>query len=220
VIFDWDGTLIDSTAVITESIRSAARDLGLPVPTRQQASYVIGMGLHEALAHTVPGLKPSDLQAFVERYRVHYMQFDAQILPFDGIPELLETLHRGGVPLAVATGKSRRGLDRALEQTGWGALFTETRCADEGEPKPSAWLVNDLCEACGWDATRVVVVGDTTHDLGMAKNAGARAIGVAYGAHDPEALRLFPAWKVVQDVAELGTLLIEHTSYSSKDLHG
>jgi phosphoglycolate phosphatase len=212
VIFDWDGTLLDSTGVITESIRSAARDIGLPVPTRQKASYVIGMGLRDALAHVVPDLRREQLDEFVERYRVHYMKMDSTLMPFEGIPALLADLQKSEVTMAVATGKSRAGLNRALSQLGWQHLFADTRCADEGEPKPSAWMVHELCSSLDLQPTEVVIVGDTTHDLGMAKNAGADAIGVTYGAHDPQALRDFGALAVVDSVVALRNCLVNHTS--------
>jgi phosphoglycolate phosphatase len=211
VIFDWDGTLMDSTGVITESIRNAARDLGLPVPSREQASYVIGLGLQDALAHAVPGLRKDQLAEFVDRYRHHYIKFDATLVPFEGIPALLAQLHLYGVTLAVATGKSRVGLNRALAQTGWARFFADTRCADEGHPKPHPWMVHELCESLKLLPSQVVVVGDTTHDLGMARHAGASGIGVTYGAHDPESLAQFGAWRMVNSVAELSAVLLQHT---------
>lgn len=188
VVFDWDGTLMDSTAAIVAAIQGAAADLELPVPTRSQAAHVIGLGLHEALAHAVPSLPPERLPAFVERYRVHYFRRDPTLAPFEGIDALLAELDAAGVPMAVATGKSRVGLDRALEQTGWARRFVASRCADEGRPKPDPWMLRDLCTALDTAPERTVMIGDTTHDLDMAIAAGTRAVAVTWGAHPAASL--------------------------------
>ena len=146
VVFDWDGTIVDSTRAITDSIRQAAADLGLPVPPVERARHVIGMGLLEAIHYAVPSIRREQLPAFVERYRQLYLREDAFLKPFDGIPELFAELEAAGVMLAIATGKSRAGLDRALNRTGWGRHFVSTRTADEGAPKPDPWMLRDLCE--------------------------------------------------------------------------
>ena len=183
VVFDWDGTLMDSTAAIVEAIQAAAADREVPVPTRAQAAHVIGLGLHEALARAVPALPAERLPAFVERYRLHYLRRDPALAPFAGVERLLSALAAAGVPMAIATGKSRVGLDRALAQTGWSQRFVASRCADEGRPKPDPWMLNDLCAALEASPQRTVMIGDTTHDLDMAAAAGARAVAVTWGAH-------------------------------------
>ena len=188
VVFDWDGTLMDSTAAIVEAIQAAAADLELPVPTQAQAAHVIGLGLHEALARAVPALPPERLPAFVERYRIHYFRRDPTLAPFAGVDRLLSALEAAGVPMAVATGKSRVGLDRALAQTGWSRRFVASRCADEGRPKPDPWMLNDLCSALDAPPQRTVMIGDTTHDLDMAAAAGTRSVAVTWGAHPAAAL--------------------------------
>ena len=203
VVFDWDGTLIDSTGAITEAIRQSARDLGLVVPTRRQASHVIGLGLHDALRLAVPDLKPEQVADFVDRYRVHYLQHDAELQPFDGIAELLSDLDRTGQMLAIATGKSRVGLNRALDLAGWGHHFVTTRCADEGRPKPDPWMLRDICDELQVTPQRALMVGDTTHDLAMARDAGATGAAVLYGAHEPEDLHAFGAAVCVDSVAAL-----------------
>lgn len=208
VVFDWDGTLIDSTAAIVHAIRASAADLGLPVPSRQQASHVIGLGLFDAIRRAVPVIDAAQMPAYVERYRYHYLRRDAHLEPFDGVPGLLADLADSGAWLAVATGKSRAGLNRALDQMGWTGKFLTTRCADEGVPKPDPWMLRDICDELGLGASEMLMVGDTTHDLGMARSAGAAAIAVTYGAHPREALESEPALAVVDSVVELREALL------------
>ena len=203
VVFDWDGTLIDSTSAIVHSIRKSAEDLGLPVPTREQASHVIGLGLLEAIHMAVPSIRREQLPAYIERYRFHYFQRDPHLEPFEGIPELLDELADSGAWLAVATGKSRVGLNRALDQMRWGGRFLTTRCADEGAPKPDPWMLRDICEELGLEPAQALMVGDTTHDLGMARSAGSSAVAVTYGAHPRAQLVTEPALAVVDTVPEL-----------------
>ena len=183
VVFDWDGTLMDSTGAISESIRLAAADMGLPVPTVAAANHVIGLGLADALAHAVPSLKKQDMSAFSARYRHHYMVRDQQLQVFDGAAQLLSALNRAGVPVAIATGKSRLGLNRALATAAWNHHFVTSRCADEGNPKPHPWMLLDICAELTVAPASTVMIGDTTHDLTMARSAGARSVAVSYGAH-------------------------------------
>ncbi|RPH58489.1 MAG: HAD family hydrolase, partial [Burkholderiales bacterium] len=159
VVFDWDGTLIDSTAAIVHAIRASAADLGLPVPTREQAAHVIGLGLFEAIRSAVPMIDRAQIPAYVDRYRHHYLRRDAQLEPFEGVPQLLSELADSGAWLAIATGKSRAGLNRALDQMGWTARFLTTRCADEGAPKPDPWMLRDIFNELGLDAADAVMVG-------------------------------------------------------------
>lgn len=203
VVFDWDGTMVDSTRAITDAIRQAASDLGLPVPSVERARHVIGLGLLEAIHYAVPSITRAQMPAFVERYREHYLREDAALKPFDGIPALLAELDAAGVMLAIATGKSRAGLNRALEQTGWGRHFVATRTADEGTPKPDPWMLLDLCAALGSTPGRAVMIGDTTHDLKMASAAGATAVAVTYGAHPVAELTALAPAACVGSVAEL-----------------
>ena len=203
VVWDWDGTIVDSIGAVADAMIGAAADLGLPVPSERDARWVIGLGLLEAIHHAVPSIRREQVPAFVERYRVHYLKRDTQLKVFDGIPELLRGLDAAGVPLAVATGKSRVGLNRALVQTGLGPRFVATRCADEGAPKPDPWMLRDLSETLQVPPARMVMIGDTTHDVGMAKAAGAACVAVLYGAHEPDALHASGADAVVGSVAEL-----------------
>jgi phosphoglycolate phosphatase len=209
VVWDWDGTVVDSTGAIADAIVGAAADLGLPVPTEHEARWVIGMGLLEAIHHAVPAIRREQVPAFVERYRVHYLRRDATLKMFDGIPELLRGLDAAGVPLAVATGKSRAGLNRALVQTGLGPRFAATRCADEGAPKPDPWMLRDLGETLMTPTDRMVMIGDTTHDVGMAQSAGASSVAVLYGAHEPDALRASAPDALIGSVGELADWLAD-----------
>jgi len=212
VVFDWDGTLVDSTAAIVDAIRMSAADLGLPVPSRQQASHVIGLGLLEAIHLAVPEIERPQIPAFVDRYRHHFLRRDAQLQPFDGIPSLLIELEAAGALLAIATGKSRAGLNRALTQTGWNRHFVTTRCADEGAPKPDPWMMRDICEELGTAPGRAVMIGDTTHDLRMAAAAGAQAVAVTYGAHPEDELRAAAPAAIVGSVPQLRGWLLSRIS--------
>jgi phosphoglycolate phosphatase len=186
IVFDWDGTLMDSTATIITSMQAAARDLGLPVPDKKSASYVIGLGLQDAMQAVLPDLDPVHYPRMVERYRHHYLSQDQGLLLFDGAKALLEDLAQQGYFLAVATGKSRVGLNRAMNVSGVMSLFDATRCADETFSKPNPAMLQELTRELGQEMGRTLMIGDTTHDLLMASNAGAAAVAVHYGAH-PEA---------------------------------
>jgi phosphoglycolate phosphatase len=209
VAWDWDGTVIDSVAAVSDAIVGAATDLGLPVPSAHQARWVIGMGLMEAIHHAVPAIRREQMPAFIERYRVHYLRRDPDLQVFEGIPELLRGLDSAGVLLAVATGKSRVGLNRALVQTGLGPRFVATRCADEGAPKPDPWMLADLAQTLQMDPGRIVMIGDTVHDIGMAHAAGTASVAVTYGAHDPDALRASAPGAIVDSVPQLADWLAQ-----------
>ncbi len=214
-VFDWDGTLVDSTRAIVIAMQNAAGDLGLPVPTSAQASHVIGLGLHDALQLAVPSLTQERLPAYIERYRVHYLSRDAQLGAFEGIERMLDALTQAGIALAVATGKSRQGLNRALDQFDWRRRFVATRCADEGEPKPHPWMLQDLALELDIDPSDMLMIGDTTHDLGMARAAGASAIGVTYGAHERSQLLREPSLILVDSVPDLRLALFSR--FGAKD---
>ncbi|APV51024.1 HAD family hydrolase [Betaproteobacteria bacterium GR16-43] len=206
IVFDWDGTLMDSTALIAASLQSACRDVGTPVPSDGDARFVIGLNMADILKHVAPGLDEAGLQRLIERYRYHFLAAEQSPL-FEGIPELLRALRDGGRRLAVATGKSRRGLDRALEATGLADCFEATRCADEGFAKPHPGMLLALLDRTGVEAGQAVMVGDTTHDLDLAANAGVDAIAVLYGAHPPELLDTRGAVARCASVQELGRCL-------------
>ena len=203
IVFDWDGTLIDSAATIVECIQQAARDMALPVPDRETASHVIGLGLHDSLRHAVPSLPPERYLDFVERYREHFFVREEAMRLFPGVPELLDRLNARGHRLAVATGKSRRGLDRSLQASGLGRHFAASRCGDETSPKPHPAMLRELMRELGVEPERSLMIGDTSHDLAMARNAGVAALAVAYGAHPEAALRAVEPLDCLPSVEEL-----------------
>ena len=188
LVFDWDGTLMDSAAAIADSLQAACRDLSLPIPPLEQARYVIGLGLDDAMAHILPGLDPAFYPGVRERYRVNFLKRDAGTALFPGAAETIAALHGSGYLLAVATGKSRRGLDRALAASGLEPYFHATRCADEGHTKPHPGMLLGLMEQLGVAGDRTLMVGDTTHDMEMARAAGVPRLGVTYGAHARDSL--------------------------------
>mgnify|MGYP001458474901 FL=1 len=203
IVFDWDGTLMDSTAGITVSIQEAAREMGLPVPAREAASHVIGLGLQDSLLSAVPSLPPEKYMDFVALYRKHFNAQQEAMDLFPGVREMLEELCSREFKLAVATGKSRRGLDQALEMTGLRGHFAATRCADETSPKPHPAMLFELMEELALTAGELLMIGDTSHDLGMANRAGVDAVAVTYGAHPGEALRALVPRACVSSVVEL-----------------
>jgi phosphoglycolate phosphatase len=207
IVFDWDGTLMDSTAAIIKSIQAAAKDLGLPAPDNKSAAYVIGLGLHDAMQAAIPGLDPKMYPRMVERYRFHYLSRDQDLTLFDGVREMLADLSQQGYFLAVATGKSRVGLHRALETTKLTSLFDATRCADETFSKPHPAMLQELTRELGQDMKRTVMIGDTTHDLQMARNAGAAGIAVHYGAHPEQELLALDPMFAAHSVPELHSWL-------------
>lgn len=210
IVFDWDGTLMDSTSTIVRSIQAAARDLGLPVPRDEDASHVIGLGLHEAMQAAMPNIEPALYPKMVERYRFHYLKKDPELVLFDGVRDMLAELSQDGYFLAVATGKSRVGLNRALNAVGLLSLFDATRCADETFSKPHPAMLQELTRELGQDLKRTVMVGDTTHDLLMANNAGAAAVAVEYGAHPVDELQSCRPLYSAQTVEQLHQWLSEH----------
>jgi phosphoglycolate phosphatase len=209
VVFDWDGTLVDSPAAIAECMQAASRDLGLPVPEIERATHVIGLGLHDAMKIVAPQLPGERYPEYIAAYRRHFLAREDQMRLFEGMPELLARLAKRRT-LAIATGKSRRGLDRALEATGVQALFAASRCADETHPKPNPAMLFELMAALGVAADAVLMVGDTSHDMQMARAAGVDGLGVTYGAHAEGELVACASRGCVGSVAALERWLSEN----------
>jgi phosphoglycolate phosphatase len=209
LVFDWDGTIIDSARSIAQCIRLAAADLGLEVPTMEQARHVIGLGLHDALRAAVPGLAAERTAEFVARYREHFRAREDEMGLFGGMRDLIAALSRNRV-LGIATGKSRRGLNRALEATALGAYFRASRCADETNPKPDPAMLYELMEELDVPEDNALMIGDTSHDLEMARAAGVDALAVTYGAHPEQGLRACGPRGCVASVAQLGRWLATH----------
>lgn len=206
LVFDWDGTIIDSAATIAECIRDASRELGLEVPDRERATHVIGLGLHDAMRMAVPGLPAERYPEFVASYRKHFLERKGSMQLFGGMRQLLEDLSKEHL-LAIATGKSRRGLDHDLEFHSLKPLFAASRCADETNPKPHPAMLLEIIEELSCLKDEVLMVGDTSHDLEMARAAGVDALAVTYGAHAEEGLRACGPLGCLSSVTQLGQWL-------------
>lgn len=210
IVFDWDGTLSDSTALIVGAIQAACRDMGVPVPDRERASHVIGLSLLKAVGEVAPQLDEAALSQMAERYRYHFLAGDHELELFKGARDLLDSLREQGYLLAVATGKARRGLTRAMSAMGLDEVFHATRCADESFSKPHPGMLLELMDELMVEPSRTLMVGDTTHDLLMAKNAGVAALAMSYGAHPLEILVAEEPAAVLHSVADLQAWLACH----------
>lgn len=209
VIFDWDGTVMDSTACIVGAIQSACIDLELPVPSVEEASWVIGLSLESALQRCAPQLPADRIPQFIERYRHHFFLYDQQLTLFDGILPLLGDLKSREIRLGVATGKTRVGLDRVLQANRLADLFDCTRCADEARGKPHPAMLFDIMKRLDLRPEHVLMVGDTTHDVQMAASAGVDSMAVTYGAHSKRTLLLSEPTVMVSSVKEMHDWLMQ-----------
>ncbi len=209
IVFDWDGTIIDSASTITDCICEAAHDMGLPVPERERASHVIGLGLHESLRIAVPDLPAARTMEFVALYRKHFLAREDAMRLFPGMKELILECSKTHC-LAIATGKSRRGLDRALAASGVGACFAASRCADETNPKPHPAMLLELMVELDASKDEMLMIGDTSHDLEMARAAGVDALAVTYGAHPETGLRACAPLACLPDVHSLSQWLTKN----------
>ncbi|HEY6281383.1 MAG TPA: HAD-IA family hydrolase [Burkholderiales bacterium] len=210
LVFDWDGTLTDSADLIVASMQVACIDIGLPVPDADQVRHIIGLGFKEALEHLLPMLPVSEYPRFVERYRYHFLSRDAPIPVFPGTIETIQQLHNTGFLLAVATGKSRKGLNRDFQETGLRQYFHASRCADECFSKPHPGMLLELIEELHVAADKTLMIGDTIHDLQMAQSAGVASLAVSYGAHSKEKLLALSPLDCVNDTQELQQWLKSH----------
>lgn len=210
LIFDWDGTLMDSAGVIVDSIQRACADLDIPVPSARASRQIIGLGLVQALQTLLPDLDEAAYPRLVERYRHHYLGRDNTIPLFNGVAAGIRNLQAQGFQLAVATGKSRIGLDRAFGSSGLADAFLSTRTADQTHSKPHPAMVLEIMDELGADPARTLVIGDTGHDLLMAANAGVASLGVTYGAHDADDLRGFAPLALIDSFDEVHAWLCEN----------
>ena len=209
LVFDWDGTIIDSASTIAACIQDAAREMHLDVPNEDQARHVIGLGLHDALSAAVPGLAPERYPEFVASYRRHFLERKDAMRLFDGMRALLDQLS-GKHLLAIATGKSRRGLDRDLEFHNLKPVFVASRCADETNPKPHPAMLLELMDELDVSRDGALMIGDTSHDMEMARAAGVAALAVTYGAHAEEGLRACMPLGCLSSVTQLQQWLRTH----------
>ncbi len=210
IVFDWDGTLFDSTTLIVRCIQAACADIGVAVPSDEAAAYVIGLGLHDALQHVVPGLPAARYPELGQRYRHHYMARQDDLVMFPGTLAMLQALKARQHFLAVATGKNRRGLDDSLAHAQLHGMFDATRTADETASKPHPRMLQELMALFGVPPQRTLMIGDTTHDLQLAVNAGTDRVAVSYGAHDREAFAEHGPRFVAHSTRELHDWLLEH----------
>jgi phosphoglycolate phosphatase len=210
IAFDWDGTLFDSTMLIVKCIQQACADLGETVPSDADAAYVIGLGLHDALQHAVPGLAPDRYPELGRRYRHHYLARQHELVLFPGTLAMLQALKARNHLLAVATGKARRGLDDALSHSQLHGMFDATRTADQTASKPDPQMLLELMAELGAAPERTLMIGDTTHDLLLARNAGVARVGVSYGAHEPQAFDDYAPLFVAHSTRELHEWLLAH----------
>lgn len=210
IAFDWDGTLFDSTMLIVRCIQAACRDIDVPVPSDEAAAYVIGLGLHDALQHAVPGLASERYPELGLRYRHHYWARKDELVLFPGTLEMLQALKQRQHFLAVATGKNRRGLDDALAHSQLQGMFDATRTADETASKPHPLMLQQLMAEFGVAPERTLMIGDTTHDLLLATNAGAARVAVSYGAHEKQAFDAHAPLFVAHSTRELHDWLLEN----------
>lgn len=203
IAFDWDGTLCDSTAIIVRCIQAAVCDVGGAMPSDEAASYVIGMGLMQALAHAAPDVPRERYTELGNRYRYHYLQHQNDLSLFAGVMPLLGALRDRGHLLTVATGKSRRGLNEALHTAQLRGMFDGSRTADETAGKPHPLMLHELMAEFDVAPERVLMIGDTTHDLQMAQAAGCASVGVGYGAHPTDEFARYAPLFVADSVADL-----------------
>ncbi len=210
IVFDWDGTIMDSTGLISECIQLAARDRGLSIPSIEAAKSIIGLGIHESTQRLFPDIDHAAQTAFALAYRRHFVPRDHEAPLYGGIRELLVALDRPTRFLAVATGKPRVGLERAFAYTGLKSAFHFSRCADEGFAKPHPDMLCKLMDFTGVPPTRTLMIGDTTHDLDLAQNAGVAAVAVTYGAHPAPLLASRSQLALVNTVSELAAWLSQN----------
>ncbi len=201
--FDWDGTLFDSTALIVQAIQNAVVDAGGPRPTKEDAAWIISMGLQDAIAHLGRDIPKLKIPVVMARYLYHYSQLQDQVSFFDGTLDMLQDLKNQGFHLAVATGKSRRGLNEALAQANLKQFFDATRTADETAGKPHPLMLQELMAELGVSPEQTLMIGDTTHDLQLAANAGTASLAVSFGAHDSASFADFSPLTIVHSTHEL-----------------
>lgn len=204
LIFDWDGTVIDSAGRIVSSMQKAARDLEMPDLTDEAVRNIIGLGLPEAIRALIPGIDESGVERMRERYGYYFLSADdTPTALFEGVRESLHSLHQKGYRLAVATGKSRRGLERGFVETGLGHLFETSRCADETTSKPDPHMLEEILAETGVQPSDALMIGDTEFDLEMGQRAGVDLVAVSYGVHHIERLQAYNPVLEVHQFPEL-----------------
>lgn len=209
IVFDWDGTLYDSTRIIVRCIQAAVVEVGGARPSDERAAWVIGLSLGQALAHAAPDVPKDRYPALSAAYRAHYDRHQNDLALFDGVLPMLDALAKRGHKLAVATGKSRSGLDHALEATVLRHRFAASRTADETAGKPDPRMLNELMEQLQVEPARTLMIGDTTHDLQLARNAQCDSVAVTYGAHSDASFQPLAPRFIADSVQALERWLLE-----------
>lgn len=210
IVWDWDGTLADSTGMITNAILKAAEQVGLPALTAKTASNIIGLGLKESIEALYGDIPAEQARALATQYTANYYAGESEIPLFEGAAETIKELSKRGFKLAVATGKGRRGLNLALEHSGLGNYFHSTRTVDECFSKPHPQMLDELMDFLVVMPERTLMIGDTSYDLQMAQNAGVCSVGVTYGAQAAEQWQHLNPIQQFADFAGLSTWLLEH----------
>ncbi|MFB1037563.1 MAG: HAD-IA family hydrolase [Sinobacterium sp.] len=205
-IFDFDGTLVDSVDGIVAAMQAAIADVLLPERSHAQVSNIIGLGLAEALQTLFPGIDDDKAEHAAERYSHHFINDHNGLVLFEGVEGVLQMLKAAGHSLAIATGKSRRGLDRVFDSSSLSQYFAYSRCADETKSKPHPLMLNQLLAETGISASDALMIGDTTYDIEMAANAGIKSVGVSYGVHSSQQLTDAGAERVIDRFDELLSL--------------
>lgn len=203
IVFDWDGTLMDSTGHIVFCMREAIQQLDMPALTDQQISHIIGLGLPEAVKTLYPQSSAAEAQALAGCYRQIWLNHPFEAPLFANAREVLHKLADQNVLLGVATGKGRLGLNKVLKETGLAEVFVTTRCADECHSKPHPQMLSEIIDFCGVNAADTLMIGDTEFDLLMAKSAGAKSVGIAHGAHALPVLQACQPEAIVDDLFAL-----------------
>ena len=208
LVFDWDGTLADSEACIIDAMQLATAEAELPKCNDAQIRDVIGLSLEGAIEALFPVAEISVRNSVADRYREHYFSTSTSPVPlFEGVVEILEKLNQENYFLAVATGKSRRGLDRSLSETGLDKYFHTTRCADESLSKPSPQMLIEIMNFFGLEAEEALMIGDSEYDLQMANNAGMGSVAVSYGVHNAARLQQCEPLGIIHKITELSDYL-------------
>lgn len=203
LVFDWDGTLMDSAGRIVSCLEYAIRTVGLPPKSPQELRHIIGLGMHEALAYLYPN-EDIDSQGVAAAYRDQFMGGNTtESVLFDGVSEMLNRLEEQGYWLAVATGKSRSGLNYILKELGLQKRFHATRCADETASKPHPMMLNELMAECNFSIDETLMVGDTEFDIEMANVAKVRSVAVKGGAHHESHLKQFNPAAILDNILDL-----------------
>ena len=203
IICDWDGTLHDTAQRIITSMQKAAADMHVPQPQDEPVRQAIGLELAEAIRRIFPGLPPEQVSQMQKLYSQCYTASQVPMPLFPGVEATLQQLKKRGYLLAVATGKTRPGLNRHIRELGWEALFDYTRCADEAPSKPNPQMIEDVCKALNVATHEAIMVGDTTYDVEMAYKIGMPSVGVLYGAHSRQQLEKFKPIALIQNFPEL-----------------